>query len=350
MITEIRKEIVNKMYYYFMESRDIRENLAAEQYLMNNKDFSEPLVLFYIQNPCIIIGRNQNPLEEINQKFLEDNHITLTRRLSGGGAVYDDLGNVSFSFVVNKGDKNFGDFKSFTAPILKALHEMGAKDAQVSGRNDLMIHGKKFSGNAMYTKKGKTFSHGTLMFDVDLSVLPQALTVAKDKIESKGTKSVRSHVTNIKPFLGEKYQKYTTEDFRDELARHLLGVNDLKEAEGKKVVLTKEDQTAIQQLVQEIYGNPQWIYGETPEFTIQKRKRLPQVGIIDARLKVVHGKIAGIKFYGDYFGAKDSEELAEKMLGLTYGKEALEKFLKTQDISQYFTHLTGEELADLLWN
>lgn len=113
------------MYYVIMKSHDIRENLATEQYLMNSKQFDEPLLLFYYEKPSVIVGRNQNTLEELNQKYVEDHNIVVTRRLSGGGAVYHDLNNLCFSFVVDSDSEEFGDFKSFTQPIVDAIHTLG---------------------------------------------------------------------------------------------------------------------------------------------------------------------------------------------------------------------------------
>ncbi len=132
------------MYYVIMKSHDIRENLATEQYLMNAKQFDEPLLLFYYEKPSVIVGRNQNTLEELNQKYVEDHNIVVTRRLSGGGAVYHDLGNLCFSFVVDSDSEEFGDFKSFTQPIVDAIHTLGATSAEVSGRNDMLVDGKSF--------------------------------------------------------------------------------------------------------------------------------------------------------------------------------------------------------------
>ena len=125
------------MYYVIMKSHDICENLATEQYLMNSKQFDEPLLLFYYEKPSVIVGRNQNTLEELNQKYVEDHNIVVTRRLSGGGAVYHDLNNLCFSFVVDSDSEEFGDFKSFTQPIVDAIHTLGATSAEVSGRNDI---------------------------------------------------------------------------------------------------------------------------------------------------------------------------------------------------------------------
>ncbi|WP_390405938.1 lipoate--protein ligase [Lacticaseibacillus jixiensis] len=335
------------MLYYNMPSNDIRVNLATEEYLLQ-QDFTEPLVLFYIQKPCIIIGRNQNPLEEINVPYVKAHDITLTRRLSGGGAVYDDLGNVSFSFVTQATRNDFGNFKEFTAPILSALADLGATGATVSGRNDLMIDGKKFSGNAMYKKRGKLFSHGTLMLNVDLNVLPQALTVAKDKIESKGTKSVRSHVTNLRPYLAPEYQQLTTPQFRDELIKRLYGVSELAQIADKALQLTAQDEQAIADMVAKTYGNDDWIYGETPAFTIQRRRRYPAVGIIDARIQVVHDVIRQVVFYGDYFGVRDSAELAAQLIGVPYRRADLAQAISKMTIGDYFSHLDNDAFVKLM--
>ena len=137
------------MQYLAMPSEDIRRNLATEQYLMNSDKMKLPFMLFYIEKPCIIVGRNQNTMEEINAEYCREHDITITRRLSGGGAMYQDLGNMCFSFVVPADGIRFGDFKNLVKPIVDALHDMGATGAETTGRNDIVIDGKKFSGNAM---------------------------------------------------------------------------------------------------------------------------------------------------------------------------------------------------------
>lgn len=335
------------MRYVIMKSHDIRQNLATEQFLMNNKAFNEPLLLFYIEGPCIIVGRNQNTFEEINQKYVAAHDITVTRRLSGGGAVYQDLGNLCFSFVVNANDEAFGDFKSFTQPIVDALHDMGATSAEVSGRNDILVAGKKFSGNAMYTRNGKTFSHGTLSYDVDLDVLTKALNVPADKIKSKGIKSIRSRVTNVKPFLNPAYQNLTTAGFRDILLLRLFGVSNLAEISAQEYVLTPEDERAIAEIYDQSYNNWDWVYGKSPEFTLQKRRHF-DFGTIDARLAVESGKIKGIKFYGDFFGPQDASELAEQLQGVVYDQAHLTQALAPIDTNLYFNNIPKEALIELL--
>ncbi|GAF41349.1 lipoyltransferase and lipoate-ligase family protein [Agrilactobacillus composti DSM 18527 = JCM 14202] len=335
------------MRYVIMTSDDIRENLATEQFLMNQKDFNEPLLLFYIEKPCIIVGRNQNTFEEINQKFVEDHDITVTRRLSGGGAVYQDLGNLCFSFVVRADSEEFGDFKSFTQPIVDALHDMGATSAEVSGRNDLLVDGKKFSGNAMYTRNGKTFSHGTLSYNVDLDVLTKALNVPEDKIKSKGIKSIRSRVTNVLPYLKPAYQNLTTPEFRDILLLRLFGANSLADIKAQEYVVTPEDELEIEKIYDRYYNNWDWVYGKSPEFTLKKRQHF-DFGTIDARLLVEGGKITQVTFYGDFFGPADASELAAKLQGTIYDRAHLAAALADVDTNQYFNGIPKADVIELL--
>lgn len=330
-----------------MKSHGIRHNLATEQYLMNNKKFDEPLVLFYYEGPCIIVGRNQNTLEEINQKYVEEHNITVTRRLSGGGAVYQDLGNLCFSFVVDSDSEEFGDFKSFVQPVVDALHAMGATTAEVSGRNDILVDGKKFSGNAMYSHSGKTFSHGTLMLDVDQDVIAHALNVPEDKMKSKGIKSVRSRVTNLKPYLAPEYQNLTVPEFRDTLLKELFQVKDLKAIADKEVTINDDEKVAIDKIYNDYYNNWDWVYGNSPEFTVKKRQHFT-AGTIDARLLVEGGKIKNLKFYGDFFGPADATELADKLTGVRYDREHVGAILDSVDTQQYFNGIPTAEVLDLL--
>ncbi|ANZ60484.1 lipoate--protein ligase [Secundilactobacillus paracollinoides] len=335
------------MYYYNMASHDIGYNLATEQYLMNEKDFGEPLLLFYYQTPCIIVGRNQNTMEEINQDYVTKHNIQVTRRLSGGGAVFDDLGNLSFSFVVDRDDDRFGDFKAFTKPIVDALKEMGATGVEVSGRNDILVDGKKFSGNAMYVKNGKMFSHGTLMLDVDQSIVEHALNVPEDKIKSKGIKSVRSRVTNLKPYLAPEYQNLDVPAFRDMLLKKLYNVSDLSEIADKAYTLTDADKAAIQKLYDDYYNNWDWVYGTSPDFTVKKRQHF-DAGTIDARILVKNGEIDTITFFGDFFGEKDASEVADKLKGVRYDEASLTTALAAIDTTDYFSGIDNATLVKLL--
>ncbi len=184
---------------------DPRINLAIEEYALKNLDINETYLLFYINEPSIIIGKNQNSIEEINTEYVESNGIHVVRRLSGGGAVYHDLGNLNYSFITKDDGNSFHNFRKFTEPVIAALNQMGV-NAELSGRNDILAEGRKISGNAQFSTKGRMFTHGTLLFNSEMDHIVSALRVKKDKIESKGIKSVRSRVANISEFLSDKIE------------------------------------------------------------------------------------------------------------------------------------------------
>lgn len=335
------------MQYLAMKSHDIRRNLATEQYLMNSDRIKPPFMLFYIEKDCIIVGRNQNTLEEINQQYCEEHGVTVTRRLSGGGAMYQDLGNMCFSFVVPADEVRFGDFKDLVKPVVDALHEMGCTGAEVTGRNDIVVDGKKFSGNAMYTRGGKTFSHGTLMYNVNTDSVAHALRVPKDKIASKGIKSVRSRVTNIMQYLKPEYQNLTTMEFRDELIKHIYHTDSLAEAQKNEYQLTAEDNAAIDQIEQELYKNWDWVYGKSPEFTVQKRHHFTS-GTIDARFLIEDGHVKNLKIYGDFFGTGDVHDVETALQGLRYDPATLRDALNQFDLNQYFMGISQTDVVALI--
>ncbi|PAE25355.1 MULTISPECIES: lipoate--protein ligase [Bacillaceae] len=319
---------------------DPRINLAIEEYALKNLDIEETYLLFYINEPSIIIGKNQNTVEEINTEYVEDNGIHVVRRLSGGGAVYHDLGNLNFSFITKDDGDSFHNFQKFTEPVTEALQKLGV-NAELSGRNDLMAEGRKISGNAQFSTKGRMFSHGTLLFDSEIESVVSALKVKKDKIESKGIKSIRSRVANISEFLGEKI---TIEEFRTLLLKNIFG--DLDEIPEYK--LTDEDWERIHQLSRERYQNWDWNYGRSPKFDLQHSHRFP-VGQIDIRLNVTKGKIEGCKIYGDFFGVGDVSEIENKLTGIRYEKSEIEKALEEVEIKHYFGNVTKEEFVNLVY-
>lgn len=333
------------MKYLVTNSHDIRYNLALETYLMEHADLTEPILYFYINSPCIILGRYQDAYEEVNLDYVKQHHIIVTRRTSGGGAVYDDLGNVSFSFITKDDGNSIGNFHKFTAPVIEALHEMGATQAELSGRNDLQINGKKFSGNAMKTEKGRMFSHGTLMYDVNLDVIGQALTVPADKIASKGIKSVHSRVTNLRPYFAPKYQDLTIEGFRDTLAKKILGVSDLHQASEYR--LDNETKAQVAKLNKEVYSNWDWVYGQSPKAAIQHRQHFAQ-GTIDFRLQINNGRIAYLKTYGDFFGQQPITDFDHLLTGVRYDHQAVKTALQGVNISDYFGKINKRDIINLL--
>lgn len=329
---------------YFIDNKGItdpRINLAIEEYALNTMDVEkDSFLLFYINQPSIIIGRNQNTIEEINTDFVEQNGIIPVRRLSGGGAVYHDLGNLNFSFLTKDDGDSFRNFKKFTQPVVDALKKMGV-DAELSGRNDILAEGKKISGNAQFSTRGRMFSHGTLMFDTEIDAVVSALKVKKEKIESKGIKSIRSRVTNIVDLLDEPM---TVEEFRLAILSSIFGGEDKVQYWD----LTEEDWANIHKLSEERYQKWEWNYGKSPKFNIQHSHRFP-TGSVDVRLEVNKGVIEEVKFFGDFFGVGEVEEVEVLLVGKNYSKEAIEQALESVDVPKYFGGITKEELVHLIY-
>jgi lipoate-protein ligase A len=337
---------VNKVIFVPNEINDPRINLAIETFLLKEKPLDEPILLFYINDPSIIIGRNQNTIEEINKDYVEEHGIYVVRRLSGGGAVYHDHGNLNFSFIMPDDGNSFRDFAKVTQPIVQALHDLGIAGAELKGRNDLVINDMKFSGNAMYATEGRMFAHGTLMFDSDIDEVVNALKVRKDKIASKGIKSVRSRVTNIKPFLPADKQSMTTEEFRQDILLKIFGVDAVEQI--KTYELTDDDWQKINQIADEYYRNWDWNYGKSPAFNLERRQRFP-IGSIDAQMNVENGAIKEIKIFGDFFGLGEIKDVEDLLTGVKYEKAAIEAAVDQIDVKKYFGNIEKAELVDLLY-
>lgn len=329
---------------YFIDNKGItdpRINLAIEEYILRNMDIEkDDYLLFYINQPSIIIGKNQNTIEEINTDYVEANNIIVVRRLSGGGAVYHDLNNLNFSFLTKDDGNSFHNYKKFTQPVVNALANLGV-NAELSGRNDILAEGRKVSGNAQYATKGRMFSHGTLMFKTDIDAVANALKVKKDKIESKGIKSVRSRVGNISDFIKEPM---TVEQFRMEILKSIFG----GEENIQYYELTEEDWEKINQISKERYQTWEWNYGKSPRFNIQKTHRFPS-GNIDIRLEVNKGIIEEATIFGDFFGVGDVKEIEKLLVGTKYDRGNIAAALEAIDIPHYFGGVTKEEFLQLIY-
>lgn len=328
----------------FVDNKGITDpqiNLAIEEYVLRTMDIEEDsFLLFYINEPSIIIGKNQNTIEEIDTDFVEENGIKVVRRLSGGGAVYHDLGNLNYSFITKDDGESFRNFKKFTEPVVQALAKLGVK-AELIGRNDLLVEGRKISGNAQFSTQGRMFSHGTLMFDTEIDTVVSALKVRKDKIESKGIKSIRSRVANISEFLEEPME---IEQLRLEVLKSIFG----GEENIKYKELTEEDWANIHELSKERYANWDWNYGKSPKFNMQHSHRFP-VGSIDVRLQVNKGIIEEVVIFGDFFGVGEIEVIQEKLRGVQYNKKAILEALAEIDVPTYLGGITTEEFVQLIY-
>lgn len=335
-------EVFSMLYIKNNTSTDPHFNLAMEEYVLRYLNLAEEYLLLWQNEPAIIIGRHQNTLEEINMDYTRKNNIHVVRRLSGGGAVYHDLGNLNFTFIKKAIRSELLDLRSFTQPVIQALKRLGV-DAKVSGRNDLTIGGKKFSGNAQYLYKNNILHHGTLLFDSDLTRLKKALRVQADKIESKGIKSVRSRVTNIREHI-KGHQDTSINEFiallRDAVAR----------VQGKDFAeysLTKADKEKIRALMQERYLTYEWNYGQSPTFNIKNSRRFAK-GKVETLLEVKGGLITNCKIYGDFLGLVSLNPFEEGIKGIRYEREAINAFLQKQDMKELFGGIERQELLNCL--
>lgn len=329
----------------FIDNKGITDpyiNLALEEYVLKNFGDEDTYLLFYVNEPSIIIGKNQNAIEEINTQYVEENNIKVVRRLSGGGAVFHDEGNLNFSFITKDDGESFHNFAKFTEPVVKALNEIGVP-AELVGRNDILVEGRKISGNAQFATKGRMFSHGTLMFDSEIEHVVAALNVSKEKIESKGIKSIRSRVANISEYLQEEM---TMQQFKELLLRSIFEVDDVKDV--PRYELTEEDWEKVHEISRNRYQKWEWNYGKSPAYNVKVSHKFPS-GLLDVRLDVKKGIIENCKIYGDFFGLGEVEDIERKLIGVKHDRKAVEDALKDVDVPYYLGKITKEEFINLIY-
>jgi lipoate-protein ligase A len=308
-------------------------NLAMEEYLLKN--FNEDLFILWRNESSVIVGKNQNTLSEINLEYIKENNIPVVRRQSGGGAVFHDLGNINFTFIAND-NNSFSDFKRFTQPIIDLLKTLDI-NAEFSGRNDLLIDGKKFSGNAQYNYKNKVMHHGTLLFSSQIGDLSNALKVKPIKFEGKGIKSVKSRVTNISEHLKDDIDIL---EFKDLIMNHLSKSN----ADNKYYTFTQDDITNINTLVDEKYSSWDWNFGNSPKYSLTNELKYPG-GNVEFNINVEKGIIKEIKFFGDFFGKCDVSFIEELLINIKHEENSIKKSLELVDINSYFLGCNIDILA-----
>lgn len=322
-------------------------NLAAEEFLLKNKDF--PIFRLWRNAPSIIVGCNQNTYAEINRDYVISNNIPVVRRLSGGGAVFHDLGNINFTFIDKQigGESSSEMFARFTQPIISALNELGVK-AYLEGRNDLLIDGKKFSGNAICVHKGRVLQHGTLLFSASIENLSAALQTRPEKFIGKAVKSNISRVTNISRHLpkdnsllgsGQGSTAASAEAFMTYLKEHI--------AKSYKIYqYTEQDLEAIQNLCDTKYSQDSWNYGNSPKYTFSNSKKF-ECGFIELHLNITKSTIQDCKIMGDFFSLCNIAELETTLIGLPYNTKAIDAALRKLDLNAYFSKLAIEEFLEL---
>lgn len=329
------------MRYIVNSSNDPAFNIALEEYCFKNLTKFEEIFILWINEPCIVLGKHQNAIEEINADYVKENNIHVVRRISGGGAVYHDLNNLNYTIISSKTGNEAFDFKTFSTPVIKTLEKLGVI-ANFTGRNDIEIDGKKICGNAQAYYKGRMMHHGCLLFDVDLTVLSKALNVSKDKIESKGIKSVRSRVTNI---LNELENKIDIHEF----SRLLMEQMKQDYADFEEYILSEKELEIIKQNRAIKHANWDWVYGKSPDYNIRRDTKFDS-GKLSVYVDVHESKIRDIKIYGDFFGIEDVYDIEDLLRGVKYTENDILKALENVDISRYFLGIDKKQIANAICN
>ena len=312
-------------------STDPAYNLAFEEYVLKNRTQGNILILWQ-NDRAVIIGRNQNTAQEIDSAFIAANGIRVVRRNTGGGAVYHDLGNLNYSFITD----DTGDRKGFTAPVVRALQNLGL-DACASGRNDILVAGQKVSGTAQQITKGRILHHGTLLFDSDFTMITGALTPDPTKFLSKGVKSVRSRVGNIRAHLEQEMDLPAFWRYLEQSLANSLQPDALTEQEIQEVL----------QLKAQKYDTWDWNYGKSPAYELKNKCRYPG-GMLEVHLSVSGGVITGIKLFGDFLAVQPVDILENNLIGCKCQVDALMDALTKLPVADCLGAITEKELIELI--
>jgi len=327
------------MNYYISDSQDPFFNIASEEYLLKNYD--DNFFFLYVNRPTLIVGKHQNTLAEINLKKVEDEKIPVIRRLSGGGTVFHDLGNLNYCFI-KKGEKGkLVDFKKYSEPIINALQNLGV-NAKFEGKSDLTIEGKKFSGNASHVYRNKVMQHGTMLFSSNLKRLNQLLKVNPLKFKDRGVRSIRSRVTNISDYLLHPLSI-------DQLAEQFLLEIKNTYPNATKFQLSETDKQEINKLAEKKYNSLEWNFGYSPTYTFEKMSNFSGGRILEIEMKVSKGRIESIELAGNCINNKAINEFYEHLIGENHTKDAINKVISNNNINLYFNNLSSNELLQVLF-
>lgn len=323
--------------------------MACEEFLMDRA--AQPTVMLWRNDRAVIIGKNQNAEETVNMNYAKQNGIAVVRRLTGGGAVFHDLGNVNYTFIVPKADSP-DDFSSFSSPVTDALRGLGI-NAECSGRNDLTVSGKKISGTARCEYNGQAgkviMHHGTLLFSSDLSRLEAALKIDEEKIRSKGIKSVSARVINIKDVLQKEHSAMTVEEFISYLEKFFTGRG------AEKRELSESEKARISALADEKYRTEKWLLkADAGDFDISRKKRFP-FGTVGIFLSCKAGKVGEApkidraSFEGDFFGDEDVAVLENALRGTDYSRKAVKEALDGLNVSRFIRGATADDIQNIIF-
>lgn len=312
-------------------------NLAFEEFVLTRRREGDYLLLWQNDN-TIVVGQNQNTEAEINRAFVEANGIRVVRRSTGGGAVYHDLGNLNYSFITDVGDAERLTMERFTRPVVEALRGLGLH-AEASGRNDILVEGRKVSGTAQRVVHGRILHHGTLLFDANPDMVAGALNADPAKFRSKSAKSVRSRIGNIRDYLPadmdmERFWRY--------LKDALSGGGMISGS------LTAEELSAVEELKRTKYDTWQWNYGRSPRYDLSNRRHF-EGGGLEVRVQVKEGRITGVVFYGDFLARAPLGGLTAALEGCEFRREAVAAVLEQFPLADLFGAITEEEVLETMF-
>ncbi|HET7360420.1 MAG TPA: lipoate--protein ligase [Salinimicrobium sp.] len=319
-------------------STDPYFNIATDEFIF--KHIKEDCFMLWRNDNAIIIGKHQNTLAEINVDYVKEKGIKVVRRLSGGGAVYHDLGNLNFSFTRTGDTTEMVDFKRYTKPLLEVLKSLGV-DAKFEGRNDLTIQGKKFSGNAEHVFKNKILHHGTLLFSSQMTDISGALKVNPLKYKGRGVKSVPNRVTNINEHLKEKI---TLDAFTDKVMDYITS----SFPDARMYEFSEEELRKIQQIRDEKYSTWDWNYGHSPDYNFTEGART-KGGTVEVHMNVSEGIITNAKIYGDFFHIKDIDPIERALEGTKHEETEIRNVLRQFKLNEYFKDVTEDDLVSIMF-